>query len=155
MQKENVPPISQSPPILNDSQKRAQWEAMLGKETVADIEKLNKWLLSSAELRDTTQEGIGKLVTSTGASGTPNVLFVSPQLPRWLGRKMLGVIHTSPMARSMMVRYLREGEIDEELFQRLFYVAMGTQRGMDAVSSEMAKDPAFSEWMQESMRGQQ
>lgn len=141
--------------ILNNSQQRAQWEAMLGKETVADIEKLNRWLLSSAELRDTTQEGIGRLVTSTGASGAPNVLFVSPQLPRWLGRKMLGVIHTSPIARGMMVRHLKEGDIDEELFQRLFYMTMGTRRGMDAVSSEMAKDPAFSEWIQESMREQQ
>jgi len=139
--------------ILNNSKKRAQWESLIGKQTVKDIEDLNRWLLSSAEIRETTQEGIGRFVTSTGASGVPNILFVSPQLPRWLGRKMLGVIHTSPMARGMMVRHLKEGDIDEELFQRLFYMAMGTQRGMDAVSSEMAKDPAFSEWMRESVKG--
>lgn len=138
--------------ILNNSTERAQWEALIGKDAVKDIEVLNKWLLSSAEIRETTQESIGRFVTSTGASGTPNVLFVSPQLPRWLGRKMLGIIHTSPMTRGMMRRSLKEKKFNEEAFTQMFYTAMGTRRGLDAVSDEMAKDPAFSAWVQESMR---
>ena len=148
--------------ILNDSAQRKQWESLLGggdpkrgKELVKDIEALNNWLLSSAEIRETTQESIGRFVTSTGASGTPNVLFVSPQLPRWIGRKVLGVIHTSPLTRTLMIRHLKEGTMDQEVFQRLFYTAMGTQRGLDAITDEMAKDPAFSAWMQESMNDQE
>lgn len=139
--------------ILNNSTKRAQWEALVGKETVRDMENLNRWLLSSAEIRETTQEGIGRFVTSTGASGPPNVLFVSPQLPRWIGRKMLGVIHTSPLTRGIMRRSLKDGKVDQELFERLFYTAMGTQRGLDAITDEMAKDPTFSAWMTESVKG--
>jgi hypothetical protein len=138
--------------ILNNSKERAQWDALIGKEAVDDIEILNKWLLSSAEIRETTQESIGRFVTSTGASGTPNVLFVSPQLPRWIGRKVLGIVHTSPLTRGMMRRSLKEKEFNEEVFMKLFYTAMGTRRGMDAISDEMAKDPAFSAWVQESMK---
>ena len=102
--------------ILNNSAERAQWEALIGKEAVRDIETLNKWLLSSAEIRETTQEGIGRFVTSTEASGTPNVLFVSPQLPRCVGRKVLGIIHTSPLTRGMMRRHLKEAQFDEDSF---------------------------------------
>ena len=150
--------------ILNNSEKRKQWEALLGdgsktntmgKEAVKDLEALNNWLLSSSAITKDMAEGIGRFVTSTGASGVPNVLFVSPQLPRWIGRKVLGVVHTSPLTRGMMRRHLKEGTIDEEAVMKLFYTAMTTRRGMDAVSDEMAKDPAFSAWMQESMRDEQ
>jgi len=148
--------------ILNNSKERAQWESLLGdgtqanqmgKQAVADLEKLNNWLLSSSSITKDMAEGIGRFVTSTGASGTPNVLFVSPQLPRWIGRKVLGVVHTSPLTRGMMMRHLKEGKVDEEAVMKLFYLAMGTRRGIDAVSDEMAKDPAFSEWVTESVKG--
>jgi len=138
--------------ILNNSAERAQWESLIGKEAVRDIESLNKWLLSSAEIRDTAQESIGRFVTSTGASGTPNMLFVSPQLPRWVGRKMLSIIHTSPLTRGMMKRSLKESKVDQDTINKLFYTAMGTRRGMDAITDEMAKDPAFSAYVQESMK---
>ena len=138
--------------ILNNSAERAQWESLIGKEAVRDIETLNKWLLSSAEIRDTAQESIGRFVTSTGASGTPNMLFVSPQLPRWIGRKMLSIIHTSPLTRGMMKRSLKESKVDQDTINKLFYTAMGTRRGMDAITDEMAKDPAFSAYVQESMK---
>ncbi len=140
--------------ILNNSAERAQWESLIGKEAVRDIETLNKWLLSSAEIRDTAQESIGRFVTSTGASGTPNMLFVSPQLPRWIGRKMLSIIHTSPLTRGMMKRSLKESKVDQDTINKLFYTAMGTRRGMDAITDEMAKDPAFSAYVQESMKDQ-
>jgi hypothetical protein len=138
--------------ILNNSAERKQWEALLGKEGVDDLAALNNWLLSSSAITKDMAEGIGRFVTSTGASGTPNVLFVSPQLPRWIGRKVLGVVHTSPLTRGMMRRHLKEGTIDEEAVMKLFYTAMATRRGMDAVSDEMAKDPAFSAWVQESLK---
>ena len=141
--------------ILNNSAERAQWESLIGKEAVRDLESLNKWLLSSAEIRDTAKESIGRFVTSTGASGTPNMLFVSPQLPRWIGRKMLSVIHTSPLTRGMLKRSLKESKVDQDTINKLFYTAMGTRRGMDAISDEMAKDPAFSAYMQESMKDDQ
>ena len=138
--------------ILNNSAERAQWESLIGKDAVADLEVLNKWLLSSAEIRDTAKESIGRFVTSTGASGTPNMLFVSPQLPRWIGRKMLSVIHTSPLTRMMLKRSLKESNVDQNTINKLFYTAMGTRRGMDAITDEMAKDPAFSAYVQESMK---
>ena len=141
--------------ILNNSAERAQWESLIGKEAVRDLESLNKWLLSSAEIRDTAKESIGRFVTSTGAGGTPNMLFVSPQLPRWIGRKMLSVIHTSPLTRGMLKRSLKESKVDQDTINKLFYTAMGTRRGMDAISDEMAKDPAFSAYMQESMKDEQ
>ena len=139
--------------ILNNSAERKQWEALMGKDVVADLDKLNNWLLSSSAITRDMAEGIGRFVTSTGASGTPNVLFVSPQLPRWIGRKILGVVHTSPLTRAMMMRKLKTGELDEQAVMNLFYVAMGTQRGMSAISDEMAKDPTFSAWVQESSKG--
>ena len=139
--------------ILNNSTERAQWESLIGKDAVADLEVLNKWLLSSAEIRDTAKESIGRFVTSTGASGTPNMLFVSPQLPRWIGRKMLSVIHTSPLTRMMLRRSLKESNVDQNTINKLFYTAMGTRRGMDAITDEMAKDPTFSAYVQESMKG--
>ena len=139
--------------ILNNSAERKQWETLLGKEDLADLEKLNNWLLSSSAITKDMAEGIGRFVTSTGASGTPNVLFVSPQLPRWIGRKILGVVHTSPLTRGMMMRKLKEGKVDEDAVMKLFYIAMGTRRGMDAISDEMAKDPGFSAWVQESSKG--
>jgi len=138
--------------ILNNSAERAQWESLIGKDAVADLEVLNKWLLSSAEIRDTAKESIGRFVTSTGASGTPNMLFVSPQLPRWIGRKMLSVIHTSPLTRMMLKRSLKESNVDQNTINKLFYTAMGTRRGMDAITDEMAKDPTFSAYVQESMK---
>jgi hypothetical protein len=139
--------------ILNNSAERKQWEALIGKDVVADLDKLNNWLLSSSSITRDMAEGIGRFVTSTGASGTPNVLFVSPQLPRWIGRKILGIVHTSPLTRAMMMRKLKTAELDEQAVMNLFYVAMGTQRGMSAISDEMAKDPAFSAWVQESSKG--
>ena len=139
--------------ILNNSAERKQWEALIGKDVVADLDKLNNWLLSSSSITRDMAEGIGRFVTSTGASGTPNVLFVSPQLPRWIGRKILGIVHTSPLTRAMMMRKLKTSELDEQAVMNLFYVAMGTQRGMSAISDEMAKDPAFSAWVQESSKG--
>ena len=139
--------------ILNNSAERKQWEALMGKDVVADLDKLNNWLLSSSAITRDMAEGIGRFVTSTGASGTPNVLFVSPQLPRWIGRKILGVVHTSPLTRAMMMRKLKTSELDEQAVMNLFYVAMGTQRGMSAISDEMAKDPTFSAWVQESSKG--
>ena len=139
--------------ILNNSTERAQWESLIGKDAVADLEVLNKWLLSSAEIRDTAKESVGRFVTSTGASGTPNMLFVSPQLPRWIGRKMLSVIHTSPLTRMMLKRSLKESNVDQNTINKLFYTAMGTRRGMDAITDEMAKDPTFSAYVQESMKG--
>lgn len=139
--------------ILNNSAERKQWEALIGKDVVADLDKLNNWLLSSSAITRDMAEGIGRFVTSTGASGTPNVLFVSPQLPRWIGRKILGIVHTSPLTRAMMMRKLKTAELDEQAVMNLFYVAMGTQRGMSAISDEMAKDPAFSAWVQESSKG--
>ena len=93
--------------ILNNSAERKQWEALIGKDVVADLDKLNNWLLSSSSITRDMAEGIGRFVTSTGASGTPNVLFVSPQLPRWIGRKILGIVHTSPLTRAMMMRKLK------------------------------------------------
>ena len=138
--------------ILNNSAERKQWEALIGKDVVADLDKLNNWLLSSSAITRDMAEGIGRFVTSTGASGTPNVLFVSPQLPRWIGRKILGIVHTSPLTRAMMMRKLKTSELDEQAVMNLFYVAMGTQRGMSAISDEMAKDPAFSAWVQESSK---
>jgi len=138
--------------ILNNSKERAQWESLIGKDAVADLEVLNKWLLSSAEIRDTAKESVGRFVTSTGASGTPNMLFVSPQLPRWIGRKMLSVIHTSPLTRMMLKRSLKESNVDQNTINKLFYTAMGTRRGMDAITDEMAKDPTFSAYVQESMK---
>lgn len=138
--------------ILNNSKERAQWESLMGKDAVADLEVLNKWLLSSAEIRDTAKESVGRFVTSTGASGTPNMLFVSPQLPRWIGRKMLSVIHTSPLTRMMLKRSLKESNVDQNTINKLFYTAMGTRRGMDAITDEMAKDPTFSAYVQESMK---
>ena len=139
--------------ILNNSAERKQWEALIGKDVVADLDKLNNWLLSSSAITRDMAEGIGRFVTSTGASGTPNVLFVSPQLPRWIGRKILGIVHTSPLTRAMMMRKLKTAELDEQAVMNLFYVAMGTQRGMSAISDEMAKDPTFSAWVQESSKG--
>jgi len=139
--------------ILNNSAERKQWEALIGKDVVADLDKLNNWLLSSSAITRDMAEGIGRFVTSTGASGTPNVLFVSPQLPRWIGRKILGIVHTSPLTRAMMMRKLKTSELDEQAVMNLFYVAMGTQRGMSAISDEMAKDPTFSAWVQESSKG--
>ena len=139
--------------ILNNSAERKQWEALMGKDVVADLDKLNNWLLSSSSITRDMAEGIGRFVTSTGASGTPNVLFVSPQLPRWIGRKILGIVHTSPLTRAMMMRKLKTSELDEQAVMNLFYVAMGTQRGMSAISDEMAKDPTFSAWVQESSKG--
>ncbi len=138
--------------ILNNSAERKQWEALIGKDVVADLDKLNNWLLSSSAITRDMAEGIGRFVTSTGASGTPNVLFVSPQLPRWIGRKILGIVHTSPLTRAMMMRKLKTAELDEQAVMNLFYVAMGTQRGMSAISDEMAKDPTFSAWVQESSK---
>jgi hypothetical protein len=138
--------------ILNNSAERKQWEALLGKEQVADLAALNNWLLSSSAITKDMAEGIGRFVTSTGASGTPNILFVSPQLPRWIGRKVLGVVHTSPLTRGMMRRHLKEGTMDEDAVMNLFYTAMATRRGMDAITDEMAKDPAFSAYVQESMK---
>ena len=139
--------------ILNNAAERKQWETLLEEEGLADLEKLNNWLLSSSAITKDMAEGIGRFVTSTGASGTPNVLFVSPQLPRWIGRKILGVVHTSPLTRGMMMRKLKEGKVDEDAVMKLFYIAMGTRRGMDAISDEMAKDPGFSAWVQESSKG--
>jgi len=76
-------------------------------------------------------------------------------LPRWIGRKMLSVIHTSPLTRGMLKRSLKESKVDQDTINKLFYTAMGTRRGMDAISDEMAKDPAFSAYMQESMKDDQ
>ena len=53
----------------------------------------------------------------------------------------------------MMMRKLKTSELDEQAVMNLFYVAMGTQRGMSAISDEMAKDPTFSAWVQESSKG--
>lgn len=138
--------------MLSNSASRSKWEALLGKDVVDDYAKINEWLASSAEIRETTAEGIGRFVTSTGASGVPNLLFVSPQLPRWIGRKILGIIHTAPLSKTMLRRHLMEKTFDQEVFERLFFTGMGTEKGLRATSDEMSKDPAFSMWMEEVLR---
>jgi len=137
--------------ILNDSKKRAKWDELLGEDVVKDYESMNKWLLNAMEVNDTGSETLARLVATSGSSGQPNLLVVSPGIPRWVGRKILGVLHTSPLTKSMVRRAITERKLDQDTFLKIFYTSMATRRGLEALSDEMAKDPAFGAWVEESL----
>lgn len=138
--------------LLANSKQRAKLESLLGKDVVADYARMNKVLGNAAILRSTSEGAGSRVVLTTGASGVPTPLIVSPGIPRWLGRKMLGVIHTSPLGKWMLRGWLQEPDkkAAEQLFQKIFFTSIGTRAGMAAAADEGNKDPRFSAWLQES-----
>jgi len=140
---------------LNDQKLRSQWEELLGKDVVRDYENLNNWLISSEELVSTGQEALGRFVATSGNDGTPNILVVSASLPAWLGRKILGLVHTNPYARSVLRRRLQQPqELTQGQLLGSFFTMMGTTRGLDAITEEAAYDPRFRIWLNEAMAAQ-
>ena len=138
--------------MLNNKVMRSKLEALVGKDIVKDYEKMNRVLGNAAILRGTGQGAGSRVVLTTGASGIPTPLIVSPGIPRWLGRKMLGIIHTSPLGSSMLRRFLQEPDKTsaEDIFKRIFFTSIGTRAGMASAADEAQKDPRFSTWLQES-----
>ena len=142
--------------LLRNSATRSKLEALLGKDVVADYAKANKVVANAAIIRNASEGAGSRVVLTTGASGLPTPLIVSPGIPRWLGRKMLGVIHTSPIGRNMLRRWLQapNEKSAEDLFKKMFFSSIGTRAGMAAAADEAGKDPQFSAWLQESFAEQ-
>jgi len=140
--------------MLTNKVQRSKLEALVGKDIVKDYDRMNKVLGNAAILRQTSEGAGSRVVLTTGATGVPTPLIVSPGIPRWLGRKMLGIIHTSPTGRTMLRRWLQspDKKSAEELFQKIFFTSIATRGGMVSAASEAKKDPQFSAWMQEAMR---
>jgi len=138
--------------LLRDSATRSKLEALLGKDIVSDYAKANKVVANAAIIRNAKEGASSRVVLTTGASGIPTPLIVSPGIPRWLGRKMLGVIHTSSIGRNMLRRYLQSPneKSAEDLFKKMFFTSIGTRAGMASAADEAGKDPQFSAWLQES-----
>ena len=140
--------------MLNNKVLRSKLEKLVGEDIISDYARMNKIVGNAAILRKTSEGAGSRVVLTTGATGVPTPLIVSPGIPRWLGRKMLGVIHTSPVGRTMLRRWLQapDKKSAEELFQKIFFTSIGTRSGMASAASEANKDPRFSAWLQESMR---
>ena len=143
--------------MLNDKVTRSKLDGLLGKDIVADYEKANKILGASSALKETSDGAGSRVVLTTGSTGIPTPLIVSPGIPRWLGRKMLGVIHTSPMAKAMLRRYLAKPDLNsaDDLMKKMFFTAMATRSGMLSASDEASKDPQFAAWLEQSMVDQE
>jgi hypothetical protein len=140
--------------MLTNKVQRSKLEKLVGKDVVKDYDRMNKVVGNASILRQTSEGAGSRVVLTTGATGVPTPLIVSPGIPRWLGRKMLGIIHTSPTGRTMLRRWLQspDKKSAEELFQKIFFTAISTRAGMAAAASESQKDPRFSAWVQESMK---
>lgn len=141
--------------LLRDPKSRAKLDELMGKDIVDDYARANKVLAAGSSIRE-TGEGTGtRVVMTTGMSGVPMPLVVSPGLPRWLGRKLLGIINTNPVGQMMLRRWLREPnqESTEQAFKRIFFSGIGTRAGMAAAADEAGKDPQFDAWFQESLAG--
>lgn len=143
--------------MLNDRVQRPKLDKLLGKDVVADYEKANRVLGAASALKETSEGAGSRVVITTGATGIPTPLIVSPGIPRWLGRKMLGVIHTSPIGKSMLRRYLSKPDTEaaEGLMQKMFFTAISTRSGMMSAANESSKDPQFAAWLEQSMVDQQ
>jgi len=138
--------------LLGNKVQRSKLDALIGKDIVADYERANRVLGASSIIRDTGQKAGSRVVLTTGASGVPMPLIVSPGIPRWLGRKILGIINTSPTGQFMLRRWLQKPneESAEDLMQKIFFTAIATRSGMASAADEARKDPQFAAWLEES-----
>lgn len=143
--------------LLNNRVQRSKIEMLLGEDTgkqiIRDYERMNKVLGTASILRSSSEGAGSRVVLTTGATGMPSPLIVSPGIPRAIGRKMLGIIHTSPIGRSMLRRWLQEPDkkAAEELFKKIFAASIATRSGMASLANESSKDAEFSEWVQNEM----
>jgi len=130
--------------ILRDKTLRANYEAVLGKNTVRDIEHLNNVLKGYSRKKAAKSKLLGTLRGSTGGSGKTGV--ISSAVYGSFDYVRLRVL-SAAFASGNISRVLNKSRSEDELFRKLLPTMLATTGGIEALTYEADKDPRFQKFL--------
>lgn len=124
--------------LLRDKKTRANAEAILGKQIVRDLERLNT-VLSGYARKDFVETKAKAMVRATKgeARGIAYVPF------DYIKIRLL----SAALSSRKLAGVLNKSQNSDELFSRLFPVLIGSREGIAALTIEADKDPRFRKYV--------
>jgi len=129
------------------TKKGRNYMAVLGEEAFEKLELYNELLTRSAKITKDNGGSIGRLVGTVGESGVPKLLIVSAAPFTSIGKRLMGVLHTSKMLEPYLRSFSNPKTIDPSALKIAMASLLSTQKGMNDLQDVGARDPEFKEWV--------
>jgi hypothetical protein len=130
--------------MLRDKTLRANYEAVLGKNTVRDIEHLNTVLKGYSRKKAAKSKLLGTLRSSAGTSGKSGI--ISSAVYGSFDYVRLRVL-SAAFASGQISRALSKSRSEDQLFRTLLPTMLATKGGIEALTYEADKDPRFQKFL--------
>lgn len=131
-------------PATNEGKK---FLAALGDEGFEKMELYNELLGRAAKVTKDNEASLGRAVLSSGQSGVPKILIVSAAPFTFIGRRLMGILHSSDMLEPFIRSFTNPKEINQTAFKNSMMVLFGTQKGIRALRAESERDSEFANWV--------
>lgn len=134
-------------PATNEGRKYLE---VLGEEAFERLELFNELLTRSAKLTKDNGGSIGRLVSTFSAdTGVPRLLVVSAAPFTAVGKRLMGVLHTSELLEPYLRSFSNPKSINPKALKNVMASLLSTQKGMTDLQDEASRDPEFSQWVSE------
>jgi len=131
--------------ILSDKKTRANAEAVLGKETVRNLENLNKALQLYSRKKAASSKFFGA-IRGRAQPGQQGPGLIQATVNGSYDYIRLRVI-SAALSTDLLPRLLNKSKSEEELFQNMLPALLATGRGIEALVYEADKDPRFEKFL--------
>jgi len=131
------------------TKKGRNYMEVLGEEAFEKLELYNELLTRSAKITKDNGGSIGRLVGTIGESGVPKILIVSAAPFTAVGKRLMGVLHTSSLLEPYLRSFSNPKTIDPTALKVAMASLLSTQKGINDLQDAGAKDPEFKKWVDE------
>lgn len=122
----------------------------LGEEGYERLELYNELLTRASKVTNDNAGSIGRLVaTSAGESGVPKILVVSAAPFTAVGRRLMGVLHTTDMLEPYLRSFSNPKSINPTALKNAMTITLSTNKGRAALQDEAKRDPEFARWVEQ------